>query len=196
MDAAYEYTVKYSRGGEIVVEEFMEGPEVSVETLAVDGEVHVIQITDKLTTGAPYFVEMGHSQPSQLKEEIQEEIKEVAIAANNTIGIKNGPSHTEIKVTKDGPKIVELGARLGGDCITTHLVPLSTGVNMVECSIRCALGEKPDLEPKWSKGSAIMYLKTETGTVKDIKGIEEAEAILGVKQVSIVHGVGELVGED
>jgi biotin carboxylase len=195
LDAAYEYTVKYSRGGEIVVEEFMEGPEVSVETLAVDGEVHVIQITDKLTTGAPYFVEMGHSQPSQLKEEIQEEIKEVAIAANNTIGIKNGPSHTEIKVTKDGPKIVELGARLGGDCITTHLVPLSTGVNMVECSIRCALGEKPDLEPKWSKGSAIMYLKTETGTVKDIKGIEEAEAILGVKQVSIVHGVGELVGE-
>ena len=137
LDAAYEYTVKYSRGGEIVVEEFMEGPEVSVETLAVDGEVHVIQITDKLTTGAPYFVEMGHSQPSQLKEEIQEEIKEVAIAANNTIGIKNGPSHTEIKVTKDGPKIVELGA-LGGDCITTHLVPLSTGVNTVECSIRCA----------------------------------------------------------
>ena len=51
-------------------------------------------------------------------------------------GIQNGPSHTEIKVTKDGPKIVELGARLGGDCITTHLVPLSTGVNMVECSIK------------------------------------------------------------
>ena len=195
LDEAYDYTVHYSRGGEIVVEEFMEGPEVSVETLAVDGDVHVIQITDKLTTGAPYFVEMGHSQPSQLSEETRKKIKRVAITANRAIGIQNGPSHTEIKVTKDGPKIVELGARLGGDCITTHLVPLSTGVNMVECSIRIALGEKPDLKTKWSKGSAIRYLKTKTGTVKEIKGVDEAEKVDGVIQVSIVHGVGEHVGE-
>lgn len=195
LDVAYDYTVEYSRGGELVVEEFMEGPEVSVETLAIDGNVHVIQITDKLTTGAPYFVEMGHSQPSQLSENIQEQIRDVAIAANKAIGIQNGPSHTEIKVTKDGPKIVELGARLGGDCITTHLVPLSTGVNMVECSIRIALGEKPDLEPKWSKGSAIRYLETGTGIVKAIKGVEDAKSLPGVIQVSIVHGVGEEVGE-
>lgn len=195
LEAAYDYTVHYSRGGEIVVEEFMEGPEVSVETLAVDGDVRVIQITDKLTTGAPYFVEMGHSQPSQLSEETRERIAEVAIAANKAIGIQNGPSHTEIKVTKDGPKIVELGARLGGDCITTHLVPLSTGIDMVEASIRIALGEKPDLEPKWSRGAAIRYLKTETGTVTEVTGVEEAERFPGVKQVSIVHGVGEQVGE-
>lgn len=195
LDTAYDYSIHYSRGGEIVVEEFMEGPEVSVETLAIDGEVHVIQITDKLTTGAPYFVEMGHSQPSQLNEETRKRIAEIAVAANKAIGIQNGPSHTEIKVTKDGPKIVELGARLGGDCITTHLVPLSTGVNMVECSIRIALGEKPNFEPKWDKGSAIRYLKTGTGTVKEIKGVDDAEKINGVIQVSIVHGVGEQVGE-
>lgn len=195
IDTAYEYTIQFSRGGEIVVEEFMEGTEVSVETLAVDGNVKVIQITDKLTTGAPYFVEMGHSQPSQLSEETKKEIAEVAIAANKAIGIENGPSHTEIKVTKDGPKIVELGARLGGDCITTHLVPLSTGVNMVEASIRIALGEKTDLESKWNKGSAIMYLKTDTGVVKEIKGTEEVERIPGIRQVSIVHGVGEQIGE-
>lgn len=195
LDVAYEYTVEYSRGGEIVVEEFMEGPEVSVETLAIDGDVHVIQITDKLTTGAPYFVEMGHSQPSQLSEDTKKRIADVAIAANRAIGIHNGPSHTEIKVTKAGPKIVELGARLGGDCITTHLVPLSTGVNMVECSIRIALGEKPDLKTKWNKGSAIRYLKTGIGTVKEVKGVDDAEKIEGVIQVSIVHGLGERVGE-
>ena len=72
---------------------------------------------------------------------------------------------------------------------------LSTGVNMVECSIRIALGEEPDLEPKWNKGSAIRYLKTETGVVKEIKGVAEAEQIPGVQQVSIVHGVGNPVGE-
>lgn len=195
LNAAYEYTARYSRSGEIVVEEFMEGSEVSVETLAVDGNVHVIQITDKLTTGAPYFVEMGHSQPSRLSDEMKSKIAKVAIAANKAIGIQNGPSHTEIKVTKDGPKIVELGARLGGDCITTHLVPLSTGVDMVECCIRIALGEKPDISPKWNKGSAIRYLKTGTGIVKEINGIEEARELPGIRQVSIVHGVGENVGE-
>ena len=195
LDAAYNYTICYSRGGEIVVEEYMEGPEVSVETLAIDGDVHVIQITDKLTTGAPYFVEMGHSQPSQLDRETKERIAEVAIAANKAIGIQNGPSHTEIKVSKDGPKIVELGARLGGDCITTHLVPLSTGVNMVECSIRIALGEKPDLAAKWQKGSAIRYLKTGTGIVKEISGIEEIERRKGIVQVSVVHGIGDLVND-
>lgn len=195
LDDAYNYTKQFSRGGEIVVEEYMEGPEVSVETLAVSGDVHVIQITDKITTGAPYFVEMGHTQPSRLAKNVRERIAEVAIAANKAIGINNGPSHTEIKVTEDGPKIVELGARLGGDCITTHLVPLSTGVNMVECSIRIALGEKPDLEKKWSKGSAIRYFKTNTGFITNIDGVSKAENIPGVVQISIVHGVGETIGE-
>ncbi len=191
LEEAYNYTNQFSRSGEIVVEEYMEGPEVSVETLAINGTVHVIQITDKLTTGAPYFVEMGHSQPSQLCDEIKDQIGAVAISANKAIGIKNGPSHTEIKVTKDGPKIVELGARLGGDCITTHLVPLSTGVNMVECSILIALGEIPDLRPKWNRGSAIRYLESEQGIIQAIGGVDEACEVSGIKQVSIVHNVGD-----
>lgn len=191
IEKAYEYSKRSSRSGDLMVEEFMEGPEVSVETLSVMGECHVIQITDKLTTGAPYFVEMGHSQPSQLSEKIKEKIAEVAIAANHAIGIENGPSHTEIKVTKDGPKIVELGARLGGDNITTHLVPLSTGVDMVECCIRIALGVKPDLNIKFHKGSAVRYFKVSQGKIIGIEGISDAEKIEGVKQISVVHGIGE-----
>ena len=98
-------------------------------------------------------------------------------------------------MTKDGPKIVELGARLGGDCITTHLVPLSTGINMVENSILIALGEDPDLIPKWDKGSAIRYLSNSKGKIKDISGIDLAEKSPNIVQVSIVHGVGEYVDE-
>lgn len=192
---AYEYSKSYSRGGDIVVEEFMEGPEVSVETLSVDGECHIIQITDKLTTGAPYFVEMGHSEPSELPEDVQIRISEVASAAVKALRIANGPSHTEIKVTKDGPKIVELGARLGGDNITTHLVPLSTGVDMVECCIRIALGEKPDMVTKCEFGSAIRYFKTDKGIITNISGVEDTKRLEGVIQVSIVHGIGEKVSE-
>lgn len=192
---AYEYSHHYSRNGDVVVEEFMRGPEVSVETLTVDGVCHVIQITDKLTNGAPHFVEMGHSQPTKQNSEISERIREVAKAANKAIGIMNGPSHTEIIVTEDGPKIVELGARLGGDCITSHLVPLSTGVNMVECCIDIALGEKPHFDQKFNKASAIRYFEQKPGVIKSINGIEDAKKIEGIKQVSIVHGVGETITE-
>ena len=192
---AYNYSLASSRNGDVVVEEYMNGPEVSVETLSVDGVCHVIQITDKLTTGAPHFVEMGHSQPTRLEGSIAEKIREVAKAANKAIGITNGPSHTEIIVTKEGPKIVELGARLGGDCITTHLVPLSTGVNMVECCIKIALGEKPDIFHKCNKGSAIRYFDQTAGLVKSISGIEEASQITGVKEICIVHGIGDTVTE-
>lgn len=192
---AFNYSREYSRSGSLMVEEFMEGPEVSVETLSINGKCHVIQITDKLTTGAPYFVEMGHSQPSQLSENIKQKICEIAIAANKAIGIENGPSHTEIKVTKDGPKIVELGARLGGDNITTHLVPLSTGVDMVECCIKIALGEKVDINAKYQKASAIKYLKTEKGIIRSIEGLEKARNIEGVQQLDMVYGVGDEVGE-
>ena len=192
---AYQYSRQQSRSGDVVVEEYMCGPEVSVETLTVNGVCHVIQITDKLTTGAPHFVEMGHSQPTQLSPETAQRIREVAVAANKAVGITNGPSHTEIIVTKEGPKIVELGARLGGDCITTHLVPLSTGVNMVQCCIRIALGEQPDIEPKYNTGSALRYFRQSAGVVAQITGVETAEAIDGVKQVSIVHGVGEKITE-
>lgn len=188
---AYNYCRPFSRVGDIVVEEYMSGPEVSVETLSVDGVCNVIQITDKLTTGAPHYVEMGHSQPTRHSKEIADRIAEVAKMANRAIGIKNGPSHTEIIVTREGPKIVELGARLGGDNITTHLVPLSTGVNMVECCIKIALGEKPDIEQKWCKGAAIRYFQQQAGQVKSIDGLEAAEDMPGVKQISIVHGVGQ-----
>lgn len=192
---AYEYSRASSRNGDVVVEEYMNGPEVSVETITVNGECHVIQITDKLTTGAPHFVEMGHSQPSCLDNETKERIKQVAIAANKAIGITNGPSHTEIIVTEGGPKIVELGARLGGDCITTHLVPLSTGVDMVKSCIKIALGEKPDIDIQYSKGSAIRYLTCDIGKIKNITGIESAMSIEGIQQISIVHGIGDIVSE-
>lgn len=192
---AYEYCKPYSKVGDVVVEEYMNGPEVSAETLTINGVCHVIQITDKLTTGAPHYVEMGHSQPTKHSDEIASRIAEIAKEANKAIGIKNGPSHTEIIVTSQGPKVVELGARLGGDNITTHLVPLSTGVNMVECCIKIALGEMPDIKHKWSRGSAIRYFEQHAGIIESIQGIDKAKRIPGIQQISIVHGAGERITE-
>ena len=193
INIAYNYSKNNSRNKIVMVEEFMEGPEVSVETISVDGKCNIIQITDKITTGAPYFVEMGHSQPSQLSDSIKDKIKEITIAANKAIGIISGPSHTEIKITKNGPKIVEIGARLGGDNITTHLTPLSTGVDMVESCIKIALGEKPDIRIKYDKASAIRYFNQSHGRIKSIRGVEEASKLPGIIQISIIHGKDHII---
>ena len=162
----YAYVKSNSRNGLIMTEEFMEGPEVSVEAMTVAGQTRILTITDKVTTKPPYFVELAHSQPCRLPEKVQEQIRKVALQAIAAIGLQNGPSHTEIKVTEAGPKIVELAARLGGDFITSRLVPLSTGVNMVEASVRLAAGLDPELEPATGKnvpgGAAIRFLSIES----------------------------------
>lgn len=192
---AVNYSSSNGRSGSVIVEEYMQGPEVSVEIITIDGEPNVLQVTDKLTTGAPHFVEMGHSQPSRLDEKDLSKIRDLACRAVRAVGIENGPAHVEIILTKEGPKMVELGARMGGDCITTHLVPLSTGIDMIEATIKIACGEKPDIEPKFKKGSAIRFIDAPIGTITAINGIEEAEKVDGVKEVSLTKHIGDKVGE-
>ena len=195
LESEYEYSHNASRGGAVIIEEYLQGPEFSIEVMVVNGEPHVIQITDKLTTGAPHFVEMGHSQPTRQNEENQTKIKDLACRAVKAVGIHIGPAHVEMILTENGPKMVELGARMGGDCITTHLVPLSTGIDMVGCTIKLACGEKIDIEPKINKGSAIRYFDAHNGEIKAIEGVEAAKKIPGVHEISIVHRVGETIGE-
>lgn len=188
---AFLYSKSVSKSGLILVEEYMQGPEVSVEVMTIRGETTILAVTDKLTSGAPFFVEMGHSQPSQLPNETIEKIKEVAIKAVQAIGIDNSPSHVEIIVTEDGPKLVELGARLGGDSINTYLVPLSTGVDMIQACILMALGQIPDIAKKFEKGSAIRYAECKLGVLQKINGVNEALNIPEVKHVEIVKCLGE-----
>lgn len=188
----YEYSQKNSRQGNVIVEEYLDGQEVSVEIMVVDGVVNILQITDKFTTDAPYFVEMGHSQPSRLDIDIQNQIRDVAERACNAIGINQGPAHVEMKVTSQfGPKMIELGARMGGDNITTHLVPLSTGIDMVESTIRIALGEHPNITPTLNCGSAIKYFEVPFGVITSIENEEDALKIEGVKQISFTKNIGD-----
>ena len=187
----YDYSHSSSRGGRVIIEEYLDGPEVSVEVMVVDGDVHILQITDKITTGAPHFVEMGHTQPSQLPVETQNQIREIAESACKSLGINKGPAHVEMKVTARGPVMIELGARMGGDNITTHLVPLSTGIDMVRSTIKVALGEEPDIKPTLQYGSAIRYFDVSCGIIKAIEGREDAEKIPGVRQITFTKGVGE-----
>ncbi len=95
----YEYASHESRGGTVIIEEYLQGPEFSVEVMVVDGVPHILQITDKITTGAPHFVEMGHTQPTSQPQNVQEKIKDLACRALKAVGINVGPAHVEMILT-------------------------------------------------------------------------------------------------
>ncbi len=189
--AVYEYSKSNSRNGVVMVEEFMEGEEVSVEAMTVNGETTVVTITDKLTTPPPYFVELGHTEPSRHPAKLQEQIREITKQAVAAIRLQNGPSHTEVKLTKNGPKIVELAARLGGDFITSRLVPLSTGVDMVGNSVILATGGQVELAKKWDKGAAIRFISGESGTIKQITVPKEVYGFPGIEEIVLYNKAGD-----
>ena len=191
LNQAVKYSSLNGRNGGVIIEEYLQGSEVSVEAMAVNGTVNILQVTDKLTTGAPHFVEMGHSQPSQLGKENVEAIKDLAVRAVKAVGISNGPAHVEIMLTAKGPKMIELGARMGGDCITTHLVPLSTGIDMIKATIDICLGNIPDIEQKFNKGSAIRYFNISCGKILNISGVDNATKLNGVYQISLYKQIGD-----
>ncbi|MCI8366250.1 MAG: ATP-grasp domain-containing protein [Eggerthellaceae bacterium] len=195
----YEEALRYSsesgRSGDVIVEEYIAGPEVSVELMVVDGAPHVVQVTDKETTGAPHFVEIGHSQPSQLPEKVSRAIRHQACAAALAVGIENGPAHAELRMSETGPKVIEIGARLGGDLITSHLVPLSTGVDLIELVIRTALGLSVVIPDVANRGSAVRFLFAEPGVIESVGGIPAAGDMEGLEAIGVNCEAGDVVSE-
>jgi len=149
-----------------------------------------------VTTGAPNFVETGHSQPSQFPPKARAQIEDAAIRGVKALGIDWSAAHAEVRLSPNGPFLMEIGARLGGDFITTELVPRSTGIDMVEGAIRLALGETPDLTPKReAHGACIRYLTPQPGKVVQIDGVARAKSMPGIKIVDVAVGLGEMVPE-
>lgn len=145
-----------------IIEEYLEGDEYSMETISYRGEHHYLATTKKFTTGAPHFIETGHAQPSGLPDDIIEKAKATVMAALDSLNIKNSAGHSEFKVDRDGNvNIIEIGARMGGDCIGSDLVYLSTGNDFVKMVIDVACGEPPKItEPPKQNPVTIRFIFT------------------------------------
>lgn len=162
-----------SRDHQVLIEQFIEGPEFSVEVIVYQGEPHVLAVTDKKTTEAPYFVELGHNQPSLFPEDIQQKLKDGAKTGCKALGLTNCAAHCELKIQNDQAYLMEIGARMGGDFISTELTHLSSGIDMVAATIDVVLGVEPNLNPVEEKhGVAIRYFTPKAGVVKAIENEE------------------------
>lgn len=170
---AYDESLSESRDHSVLIEQFIEGPEFSIEMIVWQGEIHVLTVTDKKTTDAPHFVELGHNQPSCFSDADVETLKAAAVAGVKALGVNNCACHAEAKLMNGKAYLMEVGARLGGDFIATELTHLSTGIDMVAAAIDVALGVEPDLSAKEEpKGVCIRYFCPKPGKLVSISNTE------------------------
>ena len=145
LNSAVKYSIQQSLEKKALIEEYVEGKEFSVEYISYHGKHTFLAVTEKYTTGAPHFIETGHREPAPISKEVEKQIRDVVEHALDTLMIMNGASHSEVKVDDKGViKIIEIGARMGGDCIGSDLVRYSTGFDFVKMVIQVACGEAPD----------------------------------------------------
>lgn len=191
----YDIALEESRDNSVLIEQFIEGPEFSVEIIVWKGEVNVLTVTDKKTTEAPHFVELGHNQPSCFPEETVALIKDAAVRGVKALGVDKCACHAEVKVQDGRAYLMEIGARMGGDFISTVLTRLSTGIDMVAAAINCALNIEPDLTPKAAhQGVCIRYFCPKPGRLVSISNTEVLNDPR-VHEWEIYHQVGDEIPE-
>ena len=165
---AFQRAIKYSKNGGVIIEQFVDGREFSVEYISHNGNHYHLQITDKVTSGEPYFVELAHHQPAQISVELMSRMKNMVEKALTALDIENSASHTEIKLDSKGDLyIIEVGARMGGDYITSDLVRLSTGYDFVKGVIDLALDDFETPQFNKTKYSGVYFYSSITPFVKE-----------------------------
>ncbi len=171
---AFEYAQSVYEDKSVIIEECLEGSEHSIETITYDGKVYILAVSDKVKTPPPSRVDHSVIYPSIYEGQDLEKIHETVKAAVTALEIDVGAAHVELCMTKEGPKLFEIGARCGGGHTPSVIIPYLTGIEMFEEVIRISLGEKPSNLSSYSmKGCVYRFVIPPPGIVKKIKGIEE-----------------------
>jgi cysteine synthase A len=178
---------------QVLVEEYLKGPEFSVELFSWKGQTHCVGITAKSVTGSPHFVEYRHLFPAPLDTETAEELVLTACRGVQAVGIVLGATHTELRLSAAGPALIEINPRLAGGMIP-EVIRVATGLDLVEQQLRAASGLSPALGPVRSGHAGIQFLLPDRpGVLKSVAGVEEAAAIPGVERVVITGASGKAV---
>lgn len=194
---AMQEALNYSHLDTVLVEEYIEGPEYSIEGLHYEGKTEVIQYTEKTTTDFPYNVELAHKQPANLSDVQKVEIRRLISKISDCMHFENCPSHTELKINDRGVFVIETSPRLGGDYITSTLVPLSTGINMEDQLLNIAMGDKVDTQTgRVDRASGVCFFCLPEGVVKSIDSrIREISSWSGVYSFELKLHEGDRVNQ-
>ncbi|HVO38887.1 MAG TPA: ATP-grasp domain-containing protein [Spirochaetia bacterium] len=181
-----------SRSSRVIIEEYMTGPELSLDAVVSRGAVTVCGVADRLICFPPSFVEMGHTMPTDLDAGTVARIEEVFTAGIRAIGIENGAAKGDIKLTPGGPMVGEIAARLSGGYMSGWTYPLSSGVEVTDAALNIAVGLPPgDLSPRLHRVAAERALISIPGRVTRLSGEGEARESPGIAEVFLRAGPGD-----
>jgi biotin carboxylase len=182
-----------SRGGAALVEELVDGPEVTVNAFSVGGDFVPLTVTDRITAEPPAFgVALAHVWPSAAA---GAEAVEAARRAAEALGIRDGPTYTQLRIGPDGPRVVELAARLGGGH-DAELCLAALGVDLNGLALDAALGRAVELaafSPR-AAGACTLFLVPPEGELVAVEGVDASRAVEGVVEVRVYRAPGHRFG--
>ena len=182
-----------SAGDGLLLEEFVDGPEISVDSVIHDGVATPVVVARKMLGFPPYFEEIGHLVMPWRHEDWADDVTGVVVAAHRALGIRTGITHTEIRLTAKGPRIIEVNGRLGGDLIP-HLGYLATGANLPAAAVALALGGAPEVSITRSGCAAVRFCYPPVDArVTSIEVGEELGEVPWVDRVTLLAGPGTLL---
>jgi biotin carboxylase len=196
VESAFKDACRNSTTNSALVEEFVEGEEQSVETIIYEGKQYRFGIVDRHYDMKPLPIETGHTNPSKLSESIQEEIYNVVKCASDSLGITWGPAKADMILTKKGPMILEMPARLSGGFHSQYTTPISSGMDPIKFTLALCTGRGLDLESYKRKKDYVAQCKAifpKPGVIQSITGIKEALDIDGVDHIFMVVKEGDII---
>jgi carbamoyl-phosphate synthase large subunit len=157
-----------------LIETFIEGQEYGVESFVCDNKVYILGMMKKIMTQPPYYSELGHIIPSGLSMEIEDKIKMVVTKSIQLLGINFGPINMDLLITKDNKIcIIDIGARMGGNLIGSHIIPFSTGIDYMGNIIKSAVNDTVDFNIQSTKIIATSILALTPGRIKNDISLEK-----------------------
>ena len=197
---AFKHSYSQSPSGTVMVEEYLAGSQISTESVILDEVGFTPGFSDRnyeyIDRFAPYMIENGGQQPSSLGQAQQETVIQAAERAAISLGITTGVAKGDLVMTPQGPKVIEIAARLSGGWFCTDQIPLGTGVDLMGTAFRIALGEKvspEELLPRYHRGVAIRYFFPQPGKIIKINNIEKVENIPWVHRLDFFLRPGEIL---
>ncbi|WP_030231586.1 pyridoxal-phosphate dependent enzyme [Streptomyces sp. NRRL S-350] len=171
--------------GAVLVEQYLDGPEFSAEMFGVDGEARCVGVTQRTVSPLPHFVETGHLFPADVDDALAERIGDTARQALKAVGFERGPAHVELRLTADGPAVIEINGRLAGGMIPELIRP-ATGIDLLEQQIRAAAGLPLNLSADHARRAGLRFLTApRPGRLTGVDGVGRAERVPGVERVVV-----------
>ena len=186
---AAEYAMNGSITHRAVAEPFIEGKEYGVESFVDNGVIHVLGVMQKDMTEPPYYAELGHAIPSGLTPELETKVKSCVYRAIFALGVNHGSVNMDLLITNEGNvHIVDVGARMGGNLIGSHIIPMGTGIDYMGNMIRAAVGDATNWKPEWQpKPVATKLLALTPGIIKKLPNFDQIAAEYNVQIEHHLH---------